>query len=75
MMKKIIAILVSCLLVLPAFAQGELLTGKDAQDAVAQITAAHSCLSSIKSDFVQSKTSSLLEGEVSPERQIQLYLS
>jgi outer membrane lipoprotein-sorting protein len=64
MMKKIITILVSCLLALPAFAQGELLTGKDAQDAVAQITAAHSSLSSIKSDFVQSKISSLIEGEV-----------
>ena len=37
-MKKIITILVSCLLALSAFAQGELLTGKDAQDAVAQIT-------------------------------------
>jgi len=64
-MKKIIAILVSCLLASTAFAQGSvLLTGNDAQEAVDQITAAHSCLSSIKSDFVQSKTSSLLEGEV-----------
>ena len=64
-MKNFLAIFVSCLLAFQAFAQGNvLLTGKEAQDAVYQITAAHSSLSSIKSDFIQSKTSSLLEGDL-----------
>jgi len=64
--KKLMFALLACFMPsLGISAQGDrILAGKEAEEVVTKITAAHESLASINADFIQSKSSSLFSGTV-----------